>query len=98
MQLIMLLSHLGISDGVFLELLKANLESLSAMFVNEEIARSKLLSVSCGINWEQLSEANFVVTMDPYFRSMLMALYRFGIDHTYTDGLQILCVMNVGSR
>ena len=83
-QLIMLLSHLGIADSVFLELLKANLKSLSAMFINEQIARSKLLSVSCGIDWEQLNEANFVVTMDPYFRSMLMALYRFAIGHKHT--------------
>lgn len=75
-QLIMLLSNLGIPDEVFMKLLKDQLKFMSEMFTNEDRARERLSSMDCGINWKELFKTQFKTTSDPYFRSLLTALYK----------------------
>eukprot|EP00210_Caulerpa_lentillifera_P001869 g1798.t1 len=75
-QLIMLLSNLGISDDVFMKLMKDQLKLMSNMFINEQTARERLSSMDCGINWRLLFKTDFRTTSDPYFRSLLSALYK----------------------
>eukprot|EP00210_Caulerpa_lentillifera_P009408 g8969.t1 len=75
-QLIMLLSNLDISDDVFMKLMRDQLKLMSNMFTNEEIARDRLSSMDCGIDWRLLFKTEFKTTSDPYFRSLLSALYK----------------------
>lgn len=72
----MLLNHLGVPDENFLKLMYDSLAGLSKMFTDEEVARSKLKDIKCGIDWKAFESSKFLVTTDPYLRSMLVALYR----------------------
>ncbi|CAD7695531.1 unnamed protein product [Ostreobium quekettii] len=74
-QIIMLLSNMGISDSVFLHLLKTHLAHMSEMFIDEKLARQKLTSIS-SVDSRRLEEADVHITSEPYLRSLLMALYR----------------------
>ncbi|GMH33449.1 hypothetical protein BSKO_01283 [Bryopsis sp. KO-2023] len=75
-QLIMLLRNVGVPDEVFVGLLKKTLNTMSQMFIDENVARSKMRSILCGVRWDDLEATGFDITSEPYLRSMLMALYR----------------------
>lgn len=77
LQIIMLLSNLGVDDDVFLHLLKTNLAHLSEMFVHEKVARGKITSITC-IDWRKLEESGVLITTEPYLRSLMIAFYRYG--------------------
>lgn len=72
----MLLSNLGVPDVVFEDMLKSSLNQLSEMLIDEQVARDKLQSTSSGVHWGSVCQSQFHITSEPYFRSLLMALYR----------------------
>lgn len=74
--MIMLLNHQGVPDHVFLRLMHEALASLWRMFTDEDVARSKLQHLKCGIDWVHILTSSFPITTDPFMRSLLMALYR----------------------
>lgn len=76
-QLIMLLSNLGVPDEVFMSLQRAMLDKLAGMLVNERLGTLQLASgAKTGIAYKRLSEAGLQLTTEPFFKSLLVALYK----------------------
>lgn len=86
----MLLSNLGITDNVFLNILKAHLKNMSEMFVDEQVAAQKMMSIA-SVDCSGLQQAGVHITSEPYLRSLLMAAYRYRTRrHCYKDLVSVL--------
>ncbi|XP_015753708.1 PREDICTED: RNA-dependent RNA polymerase 1-like [Acropora digitifera] len=76
-QLIILLSSLGIPDEVFMNLQRRMLDRLAGMLVDEKLATLQLVSgAKTDIAYKRLSEAGLQLTSEPFFKSLLVALYK----------------------
>ncbi|XP_029201631.2 uncharacterized protein LOC114966061 isoform X2 [Acropora millepora] len=76
-QLIILLSSLGIPDEVFINLQRRMLDRLAGMLVDEKLATQQLASgAKTDIAYKRLSEAGLQLTNEPFFKSLLVALYK----------------------
>ncbi|KAK3698052.1 hypothetical protein QZH41_010823, partial [Actinostola sp. cb2023] len=81
-QVIMLLSNLGIPDVVFVKLMREALDNLTGMLLDERRAVLQLYSsVKTGIEFKNLSEAGVSLTVEPFFRSVIAAVY---YDHLHS--------------
>ncbi|KAJ7353981.1 hypothetical protein OS493_030827 [Desmophyllum pertusum] len=79
-QVIMLLSNLGVPDEVFIKLQSDMLERLAAMLVNEPDAVDLLGNgAKMGVSYHRLSGAGVPLTTEPFFKSLLVAMYRNSI-------------------
>ncbi|XP_044182237.1 uncharacterized protein LOC114966062 isoform X2 [Acropora millepora] len=76
-QLIILLSSLGIPDEVFMNLQRRMLDRLAGMLVDEKLGTLQLVSgAKTGIGYKRLSEAGLQLTNEPFFKSLLVAIYK----------------------
>ena len=79
-QIIMLLNNVGVRDDVFEALLKNKIAEMNEMFVEEEAAVKALQgTVSKDIN--HLQRVRFQFTSDAFFRSIMIASYRYTLLH-----------------
>ncbi len=81
-QAITLLSGLGIADDVFKELQEELLYELGGMFFDDDIAAKSLslrASQQTTINYRRVVEAGIRLTSEPFFRGLLLAVYRNSI-------------------
>ncbi|XP_070557919.1 uncharacterized protein [Ptychodera flava] len=76
-QAITLLTGMGIPDKVFLKLQDDVLNNLARMFLSEkEAVRSLQNRVRIGINFKKLKTHGISLTMEPFFKGMLQAIYK----------------------
>ncbi|XP_022778050.1 uncharacterized protein LOC111319571, partial [Stylophora pistillata] len=76
-QVIMLLSNLGVPDEVFIKLQNDMLDKLAGMLVNERDAIQLLGSgAKVGVSYHNVSNAGIPLTTEPFFKSLLVAMYR----------------------
>ncbi|XP_028390591.1 uncharacterized protein LOC114515528 [Dendronephthya gigantea] len=76
-QIIMLLSNLGVPDEEFLALQKEMLDRLADMLVNESDAIPVLTNGTKGcLSFHALSNGGVQLTTEPFFKSLLVAIYR----------------------
>ncbi|XP_072015264.1 uncharacterized protein [Amphiura filiformis] len=78
-QAITLLSGLGIPDDIFQELQENMLYELGGMFFDDNRAAESLslrASQHSAINYHQVAHAGISLTNEPYFRGLLLAVYR----------------------
>ena len=71
----MLLSNLGVPDEAFMDLLTSEIAEMGKMFVEEQQACMNLMMVARA-QVEHLQPVRFRFTSEPFFRYMMMALYR----------------------
>lgn len=76
-QVIMQLSNLGIEDDHFLQLLDTYLHSLANMLKDDMEAHYMLQRMNTSLPHKILKEAGIQFVQDPFFRSMLMAYFRY---------------------
>lgn len=76
-QVLMILSSLGVPDHTFMQLQDTMLEEMSTMLTKSEAARD---AISCHLrllpNIGGKSFADFEVSCEPFFRKLLVAIYR----------------------
>ena len=88
-QVIMLLSNVGVGDDVFMDLLKNKIVQMGKMFVEEDAAVKALqATVSREIN--RLQRVRFQFTSDPFFRNIMKASYRS--DPSHRNVLLLRCI------
>ncbi|KAM7444491.1 hypothetical protein ABFA07_006888 [Porites harrisoni] len=76
-QVIMLLSNQGVPDDVFIRLQSKMLEKLAGMLVNENDAIELLgTGAKMGVSYKSLSSSGIPLTTEPFFKSLLVAMYR----------------------
>ncbi|XP_022809817.1 uncharacterized protein LOC111346816 [Stylophora pistillata] len=76
-QVIMLLSNLGVPDKVFIKLQSDMLDKLAGVLVNERDAIQLLGSgAKMGVSYHNVSNAGIPLTTEPFFKSLLVAMYR----------------------
>ncbi|XP_002734181.1 uncharacterized protein LOC100373859 [Saccoglossus kowalevskii] len=76
-QVITILSGLGIEDKVFLKLQHRMLNNLANMFLKEDVAAAWLSRRSqIGINFKHMMTCGISLTTEPFFKSLLQAVYK----------------------
>ncbi|XP_068758712.1 uncharacterized protein [Montipora capricornis] len=76
-QVIMLLSNRGVPDEVFISLQKDMLDKLAGMLVSESDAIDLLgTGAKIGVTYHSISNAGIPLTTEPFFKSLLVAMYR----------------------
>ncbi|GMH35082.1 hypothetical protein BSKO_02950 [Bryopsis sp. KO-2023] len=75
-QMIILLSNLGIRDETFMHLLFQHLHNLLRMMTDSKLAYNMVGSMQSEMPWKRLEESGLNLTQEPFFRSLLFALYR----------------------
>ncbi|GMH41422.1 hypothetical protein BSKO_09332 [Bryopsis sp. KO-2023] len=75
-QIIMLLNNIGVSDDVFLDLMRFQINLLSSMFINESDAKANIKSICPFIHWDSFEKARIQITTERFLRSVMMARYK----------------------
>ncbi|CAH1261858.1 Hypp2472 [Branchiostoma lanceolatum] len=75
-QAITLLSGLGVPDEEFFKLQERVLNQLAEMLLLDGAAVKALSGTRVGINFQALHKSGISLTTEPFFRSMLLAVYR----------------------
>ncbi|KAI8486629.1 hypothetical protein Bbelb_356040 [Branchiostoma belcheri] len=75
-QAITLLSGLGVPDAEFFKLQERVLNQLAEMLLLDAAAVKALSGARVGINFQALHNSGISLTTEPFFRSMLLAVYR----------------------
>ncbi|XP_056022215.1 uncharacterized protein LOC125649621 [Ostrea edulis] len=75
-QVITLLSGLGVPDKVFLSLQEDMLFSLADMMLYDKEALKALSGLSINIKFKKLQKRGIVFIREPFFRSMLITIYK----------------------
>ncbi|XP_061173523.1 uncharacterized protein LOC133182687 [Saccostrea echinata] len=75
-QVITLLSGLGVPDKVFLSLQEEMLFSLADMMIYDKEALKALSGLSIEIKFKNLQKRGIVFIKEPFFRSMLITIYK----------------------
>ncbi|XP_068758709.1 uncharacterized protein [Montipora capricornis] len=76
-QVIMLLSNQGVPDEVFISLQTDMLDKLAGMLVSEIDAIDLLgTGAKIGLSYHSISSAGIPLTTEPFFKSLLVAMYR----------------------
>ncbi|XP_072033129.1 uncharacterized protein [Amphiura filiformis] len=81
-QAITLLSGLGVGDDIFKELQEGLLYELGGMFFDDDVAAKSLsrrAAQQTSINYRKVVEAGIRLTSEPFFRGLLLAVYRNSI-------------------
>ena len=77
-QCIILLSGLGVPDDVFIGLQDEMLRTLASILLFESVALESLrrITIPGGMKFASLSRNGINVTLEPFFRSLLLAVYK----------------------
>ena len=77
-QCIILLSGLGVPDDVFIGLQDEMLRNLASILLFESVALESLrrITIPGGLKFRRLSRSGIKVTLEPFFRSLLHAVYK----------------------